>query len=404
MGGYRVLLSRSSTWWWMVATVATRLAVCTVPLAVVFIAEAHTGSYAWGAVVVGAYAVGEAVAAPWMGARFQRCPLRAELRRVAVVEAVALVGVVVALRGGVPLGAVVLAAVGGGVASGTFGGLRTVLVSSALGERESAMALDVIVNQVCQIAGPALAAGAVVLGEPDVALLAVAAGLVAVVGVAGRLPESLGGSAAGAGGAVGVRVLRVVWPSVVVAVVVMALQAVVEVTLPGVVEGRGGAAGWAGVALSLLAVFSVVGSFVYGVRRWRGSVLGHTLVLASLFGGVVVGVGVVGSVVATVVLVGVAGFFQAAASTARGVSVAEALPVEEWSVAFSVLYSCGAVGFAVASGVAAVVLAGGGGEGLLVGTGVGGCAVFLVVGVVRVRGSVGRVVAGSGGRWWRRIG
>jgi hypothetical protein len=57
-----------------------------------------------------------------------------------------------------------------------------------------------------------------------------------------------------------------------------------------------------------------------------------------------------------VVLVAVSGFFQAAASTARGLTVTDALPASSWPVGFSVLYSCAAVGFTVASGVSAMFL------------------------------------------------
>ncbi|MGW4112186.1 MFS transporter [Actinosynnema sp. NPDC004786] len=387
MTGYRELLARPLTWWWLVATVATRLAVCTVPLAAVFLAAEHTGSYAWGAVIAGAYAAGEAVAAPRMGARFQRRPLRPELSRVAVAEAVALLGLVVSLRLGLPVAAVVLAAVGGGVAAGTFGGLRTLLVRSAPDGRGSALALDVIVNQACQVAGPALVGVAVAVWSADAALLVVAAALLVTPVVAGRLPGSLGaeGDAVVRGSA---RVVRAIWPAVVVVTVVLALQAAVEVTLPSLLEHRGAPAAWAGAALSALAVSSIAGSFLYGLRRRPGNALRHTLVLASLFALVVVAVGVVRSPVATVVLVGCAGFFQAAASTARSLTVTEALPAGSWSVGFSVLYSFAAVGFTAASVVSAVFLAAGDAAVFSTALGVGACAVFALVGAVE-RGTRG---------------
>ena len=378
MAGYRALLTRSPTWWWLVATVSTRLAVCTVPLAFVFAAREHTGSYAWGAVIAGAYAAGEAVAAPRMGARFQHRPLRAELALVAVAEAVALVGVVVALRFGVPVVAAAVAALGGGVASGTFGGLRTLLVKSAPDGRESAVALDVVVNQVCQIAGPALAGAALVVGSADLALLAVAGALLITLAVVPKLPESLEDGTTPT--KPGQRLTRALWPSAVVVTVVLAMQAAVEVTLPSVVEHRGGPPAWAGVALSALAVTSVVGSLVYGLRRWPGRALGHTLALASLFGLVVASVGLVGSPVATVALVACAGFFQAAASTARSLTVMDALPADSWSAGFSVLYSWGAVGFTAASAVSALFLAAGDAAILLSCLGSGSCAVFAATG------------------------
>lgn len=383
MAGYRALLSRSTTWWWLVATVTTRLAVCTVPLAVVFAAEEHTGSYAWGAVVVGAYAAGEAVGAPRMGARFQHRPLRRELSGVAVAEAVSLVAVVGSLRFGAPQAAVVFAALGGGVASGTFGGLRTLLVRSAPDGRASAVALDVIVNQVCQVAGPALVAGAVALGNADASLLAVSGGLLVAVAVAPKLPESQAeGDAAEPRprGGSSWRVVRAVWPSAVVVTVVLAMQAAVEVTLPSLLEQRGGPPGWAALALSALAVSSIVGSFLYGLRRWAGRALAHTLVLASLFGLVVAAVGLVDSPVATVALVACAGFVQAAASTARSLTITEVLPADSWSVGFSVLYSLGAVGFTLASVVSALFLARAGAAVFLAVLGLGACAVFALTG------------------------
>jgi hypothetical protein len=269
MAGYRALLTQPRVWWWMLATVGTRLAVCAVPLGMVFAAKEHTGSYAWGAVLAGAYAAGEAVGAPRMGARFQRRPLRRELSWVALAEAFALVGVVVSLSLGVPLVAVLLSAFAGGVASGTFGGLRTVVLSVVPGTRESALALDVIVNQVCQIAAPALAATAAVAWRADAPLLIVSGGLLIAVAAAGRLPESLPEARDG-GNASMARVIRMIWPSMVVVTVVLMMQAVIEVTLPSILEQRDGSPALAGIALSGLAVASIAGSFLYGFRRWLG--------------------------------------------------------------------------------------------------------------------------------------
>ncbi|OLF05681.1 hypothetical protein BLA60_34765 [Actinophytocola xinjiangensis] len=379
MAGYAALLARPVTWWWLAATLSTRLAVCTVPLASVFAAGQHTGSYAWGAVLAGAYAAGEALGAPVMGARIQRRPLRRELSWVAVAEALALAGVVASLRLGVPAVAVPLAALGGGVASGTFGGLRTLLVAAAPGARANALALDVIANQLCQVAGPALAAAAVVAGSADAALLAVAGALLATVPVATRLPPALPG-ADGPRPGPRRRVLRSIWPSAVVVTVVLAVQAAVEVSLPGVLERRGGPPEWAGIALSALAVSSVAGSFLYGLRRWAGPALLHTLLLASVFGAIVAAVGVLDSPVATVALVGCAGFFQAAASTARSLTVTDALPPADWSAGFSVLYAWGAVGFTVASAAGALFLATGDPAVLLTALGAGACLTFAFTG------------------------
>lgn len=383
MVGYGALLSHARVWWWMVATVATRLAVCTVPLGAVFLAKEHTGSYAWGAIIAGAYAAGEALGAPRMGARFQRRPVRQELSLVVTAEAVALTGVVWSLSLGSPAVAALLAVLAGGVASGTFGGLRALVVDAVPGNRGSALALDVIVNQVCQVAGPAIAAASVVLLSADAPLLIVSAGLLVTVAVAGRLPATSPGSpedGRGSGGGAAWQVLRLIWPSAVIVTVVLMIEAVLQVALPGIMEERQSSPELAGVALSGLAVASMAGSFLYGLRRWLGAPHLHTLVFASLYAVIVVVAGVTRSPVATVALVASAGFFQAIASTARSLTVTDTLPASSWSVGFSVLYSCAAVGFTLSSAVSALFLAAGSATALLIVLGVVGLAIFIIIG------------------------
>ncbi|MEW1546479.1 hypothetical protein [Streptomyces tsukubensis] len=360
--------------WWLVATVGTRLAVCTIPLGVVFAAEEHTGSYAWGAVIACAFAGGEAIGAPRMGARFQHRPLRREFAAVSVIHAVALAAVVVTLSLGIPLAAAVLAAVGGAAASGTFGGLRTLIVHLLPGAREKALALDVIVNQLCQIAGPALAAAVAVAWTADVPLAIMCGGLLIAAASAVKLPDSVsaGEKCAGRPGRPGgtrpptSAVIRAILPSLVVATLVLMLQAVLEVALPGIIAGRDGPPAWAGLALSALAVTSIAGSFLYGHRRRPGRPHHHALVLSAVFALIVVFVGLTPSPVVTVVLVAVCGFFHAAATTARSLTVTEVLPAEDWPVGFSLLYSWGAVGFTLASGVSALFLAAGKADALLI--------------------------------------
>ncbi|QDY79898.1 MFS transporter [Streptomyces qinzhouensis] len=379
MTGYRTLLTNSRVGWWLVATVGTRLAVCTIPLGAVFAAEEHTGSYAWGAVIAGAFAGGEAIGAPRMGARFRHRPLRKELAGVAVIEAIALVAMVVTLSLGSPLAAAALAAVGGAAASGTFGGLRTLIVHLVPGSREKALAFDVMVNQVCQIAGPALAAALAVAWTADLPLLIVCGGLLVVAASAVKLPDSVTAGEDRATGPERARpptsaVIRAIRPSLIVATLVLMLQAVLEVALPGIIGDRDGPPAWAGLALSGLAVTSIVGSFLYGLRRWAGRPHHHTLVLSGVFALIVTAVGMISSPVKTVVLVAACGFFQAAATTARSLTVTEVLPAEDWPVGFSLLYSWGAVGFTVATGVSALFLAAGVADALL--------TVFGVIGLV----------------------
>ncbi|MFF2086960.1 hypothetical protein ACFVVM_24565 [Nocardia sp. NPDC058176] len=383
MVAYGPLLTHTRIRWWLLATVATRLAVCTVPLAVVFAAKAHTGSYAWGAVLAGAYAAGEAIGAPVMGARFQRRPLRRELALVSVVEAVALVGVVRALSMGLPVVAALLAAVGGGVASGTFGGLRTLLVNTVPESGHSALALDTIVNQVCQVAGPALAAAVAVSWTPDAPLLIVSGGLLFAVAAAARLPDTLAAEDSGSPPAEKVPTMTIVgliWPALVVVTVILMIEAVLEVTLPSILEQRDGPPLWAGLALSGLAVASIAGSFTYGLRRWPGHPETHTLIFAGLFTVVAVATGLAHSPAATVALVALAGLFQAPANTARGLAVMDALPPHAWSVGFSLLYSCGAVGFTLASAVAALFLVTDSAAIMLIVLGTAGFVIFAGIG------------------------
>jgi MFS family permease len=371
----------------MTATVATRLAVCSIPLGAVFAGKSNTGSYAWGAVIAGAYAAGEALCGPAMGGRFQRRPLRRELAFVTTAEATALMGVVLALSLGAPLVGAALGALAGGVASGTFGGLRTLVVGMVPESREKALTLDVIANQVCQIAGPALVAASAVVVSPDAALLIVAGALLVAAAVAVKLPQHVTGDPHGATTSPPdaqqistPAIARVIWPTLVVIIMVLMLEAVVEIGLPSILEDRHGSPAWAGIALSVCAVTSIVGSLLYGLRRWSGRPHTHTLVFAGLFALMVAAAGAVQSPVIAVVLVSGCGLFQAPASTARSLALTEALPAEAWPVAFSLLYSVGAVGFTIASGLTALFLVTGSAAALLVTGGLAALGIFAVTG------------------------
>jgi hypothetical protein len=172
------------------------------------------------------------------------------------------------------------------------------------------------------------------------------------------------------------------------------LQAVLEVTLPGVLEQRHGPPAWAGIALAGLAVTSIVGSFLYGLRRWFGRPHTHTLILSGVFALIVAAAGAVGSPVVTVVLVAACGLFQAAASTARSLTVTDTIPAGAWPVGFSLLYSVGAVGFTAASALSALFLAMGSANVLLIVVGVGGLTVLAAVEVLGRPSQSERIVPG----------
>ncbi|WP_462418841.1 hypothetical protein [Kytococcus sp. Marseille-QA3725] len=190
-------------------------------------------------------------------------------------------------------------------------------MASNLTDRSAAAALglDSAVSHAMFMAGPALAAGVATLTNPAFFL-----------------------------------------PGVIASVVVMALVATLDTTLPGQLDARGMPRGYAGPLLATLAGASTLASLTYGGRLWPGRPADHAMVAGLAFAIVVAGASPATTVGLLVVAIVAAGVCQAPALVARNLDVGQTVPAEHHPMAYSILYASGGVGYALSSLAVALVI------------------------------------------------
>jgi MFS family permease len=343
---------------WVLVVVCQRLPIAMSPLALVYLGNLAGSSYAVGALLAGAFAFAEAVAAGVMGRRFDRRSARAEMRLVLTVQAAILL--VLALFALVSPGIlpvwlmVVLSAGAGAVASGAHGGLRALLVRTVTPSvHHTALSLESTMTTLLWAVGPAIVGLVALLSDAVWPVLVIAA--IAAVGavVASRLTDP-GPAAAATGDAPRVRVWRLGWPALCQEGAVMMCVGAAYTGLPVLLESVGSAAGVAGPVLAVFAAAGLVGGLVYGGRTWPGAYRNQSTLLV-LAVTVLVGAAVVMPTAALIIgLLILSGVVGTPALTARAAGMQELLPERVWATGFSGLYAAGGVGF----GVAGVVVAG----------------------------------------------
>ncbi|QVJ00757.1 hypothetical protein KGD82_19895 [Nocardiopsis eucommiae] len=157
LAGYVSVLRTPGLTVWAMVLVLQRVPVAMAPLALVYLGYAVTGSFLVGGLLVSAHALAEAAAAGWMGRRFDRRPPRGETALVLGAEGVFFLFLFVfAHQLSVPL-LVLLAALGGAVSAGTYGGLRSLLQRMVPAHtRPAALGLEETVSATIWAASPAL--------------------------------------------------------------------------------------------------------------------------------------------------------------------------------------------------------------------------------------------------------
>jgi MFS family permease len=162
---------------WVAASSTARMAGTMAAFALLLAGEAATGSYASGAWLASAYAVGAAVAAPFRGRAMDRRPLPAGLTVPLLGMAVLCVALAVActLRAPLPL-LLGLSLALGVVPAGVFGAYRAMMPSVLPPPLlEPAFSIDAVLVEVQWVLGPPLV-GALSLVHPGLALAAMAVG------------------------------------------------------------------------------------------------------------------------------------------------------------------------------------------------------------------------------------
>jgi MFS family permease len=306
---YRAVLAADGVVRLLTSAVLGRLPLGMSALAILLLVRSHTGSFAAAGVAVGAFALTGAAAAPLQGALVDRHGQPRVLLPCAAGQVVLLAALALATQAGAPVAVVVvLAALAGALVPPISACIRALwpVVVSDPAVRESAYALDAIVQEAVWTLGPLLVGFAVLTASPAVAVLLSAA--ITMVGTTLFATSPLsrrwrGGrhrrSRAGALASPGLRALLV-------SVALIGLGAgAVEVGLPALAV-HAGSAGDSGVLLAIWSAGSMVGGLLYGGLTWRLSVgaryrlllLGVALLTAPLIAARSLPVGIVLSFVA----------------------------------------------------------------------------------------------------------
>jgi MFS family permease len=241
-------------------------------LAILLLVRLQTGSFAAAGFAVGAYAFATAAAAPVLGRLVDRLGRRRVLVPAAVLQGVALATLVIAARAGAgAVALVLLAAVGGALMPPIAPSVRA-LLGELLPDpdvRETAYALESVIQELIWITGPLVVAIVITLTSPQVAVL-----LSATVCVTGTTLFVSSPGAAGSGSRTAAHqrtpVLAIPELRALLGPVFLNGLAIgaIDVGLPSLALHAGSRPA-SGLLLALWSVGSVTGGLWYGSRSWR---------------------------------------------------------------------------------------------------------------------------------------
>jgi MFS family permease len=241
-------------------------------LGILLLIRAHTGSYAAAGIAVGAYDFATAAGAPLVGRLVDRFGRRRVLGPGAALQTLVLVALVVAAHAGagaVPL--VVLSALAGALWPPIAPSVRALLRDLVRDPkvRETAYALESVVQELIWISGPLVVAGVIAFASPGTAVL-----FSGTVSICGTLlfvssPAARGRGSAGArhGRA---RVLAIPELRAMLGPIFLNGLAIgaIAVGLPALALHAGSRPA-TGILLALWSVGSIAGGLWYGARDWR---------------------------------------------------------------------------------------------------------------------------------------
>ena len=282
-------------------------------LGILLLIRSHTGSYAAAGIAVGAYDFSTAAGAPLVGRLIDRFVRRRVLGPGAMLQACVLVALVLtAHAGGGVVVLVVLSALAGGlwppIAPSVRALLRDLLSDAKV--RETAYALESVIQELVWITGPLVVAGVIAFASPATALL-----LSAAVSICGTFlfvssPAALG---RGSGDASGERARALAIPELramlgPIFLTGLAIGAI-AVGLPALALHAGSRPA-SGLLLALWSVGSIVGGLWYGARDWRAPLTARyrallwtgVICMAPLMAARTVPEGLVGAVLAGLVI------------------------------------------------------------------------------------------------------
>ncbi len=258
----------------IVAGIIGRLPIAMVPLAILLLVEARTGSYGLAGITAGIYAVSTAAVAPVFGRTADRFGPRPVLLGTGVAYPVLLLTLLAAIELDAPLWTVYLTAAAAGMAVPLLSSsLRMFWMQLSEGDeglRQSAYALESVAVEGVFVGGPVVVAGFVAFAAPDLALVTAATlAFVGTIAVAlsgpakrwRRHPDSAATTGVGPLGSPGMVVLLTACAAL------MFAFGVVEVAVPAYADGRDSTA-MSGFLLAAWALGSGIGGIWFGAQKF----------------------------------------------------------------------------------------------------------------------------------------
>jgi hypothetical protein len=242
----------------------------------------------------------------------------------------------------------IFAALAGAAPAAAPGGLRTLLTSQVPDALVvTALSAESILTFVVWTASPALTVVLALSVSPSAPLLLAAALMVAAAAGLWALPAGWEPDGDDHNGVSKGRTLARAWPIFVTGAAAASLFALVELTLPALLEQRAIHVGWAGPLLAGFSIAAILGATLYGARgRWPGSVRAQSMVLLLGSTACVTLVATAGSLPWIAGSLVMAGLFQSGVQLTRNLSLRAALPARAHAAGYSVLYAATAVGYA----------------------------------------------------------
>src|ERR687883_1221207 len=187
---YRDLLADPAWRRWTLVSAISRLPNAVAPLALVIVGRYATGSFADGALLAGAYAFSQALAAPWLGRLLDRRDRRRGLAIALGSTSLALAALLVCVMSRAPLALLLVATIAAGaLPSAVQSGLRAFLVDLFAERAPLAFALDASLIELQWMSGPALVALLALLKLPYLTVAAMLAATLAALLATQLLPR-----------------------------------------------------------------------------------------------------------------------------------------------------------------------------------------------------------------------
>ncbi|WP_240360564.1 MFS transporter [Pyxidicoccus caerfyrddinensis] len=384
-GAQRALWADAGWRRWVAASSVVRLSGTMAAFALLLAGEAATGSYASGAWMASAYALGAAGAAPFGGRAMDRRRLPdGMLGPLLVTSGLCLaLAVCSVLRAPLPL-LLGLSLALGVVPAGVFGAYRA-LMPALLPARllEPAFSIDAVLIEVQWMMGPPLV-GALALAHPALALVTLAVcnagGALLNRRLSHREPPP---SSAAPGERVSLAPFRTGLPALIYLGVVAngVSWGLVDAAIPPRLEQLGARAEAWGLMAALLSATSAVGGLLAAQSRTPGTDAGalrRGLFFLALWGAMLVPTGLMGSAWGIALWLAAGGFFLAPQSALYISLLQRKLPSDRHAEGFALFNAGWALGIGAGSAAAAVLLDTAGSRTAMLLSGVAPIAVALV--------------------------